>query len=115
MQNLTKENFFNEMMALCPEAVEYFCRWIDEYKKEVNWDKLFPPPRDPRIHGVKFHDLPFEMQNGIIARFELELFNNKGGHGKGLTEEIQQAYRGQLRKIFYDLQKSMEARAQKLN
>lgn len=66
---LTKENFWNGMMEMYPKAMENFCTWIDEYKKAVNWDKLFPRPRDPRIHGIKFHDLPYAMQNGIWIEY----------------------------------------------
>lgn len=70
-EGLTKENFFNEMMILYPKAMAEFCSWIDDYKKVVNWDKLFPNPyKDPRIKNpLKFHNLPYAMQQGIWIEF----------------------------------------------
>ena len=62
MKGLTKENFWNEMYEQYPEAMKMFCTWIDEYKEEVGWDWVFSP-------SVKFHDVPLEMQVGIIVRF----------------------------------------------
>jgi len=108
MQSLTKENFFNAVAEQCPDAMTHFCQWIDEYKKEVNWDQLFAP-------GIKFHDIPFEMQNGIIARFELELFNNTGGQGKLQYEGIANGYKVQLSKLFFELQHRINTRQEKLN
>lgn len=124
MENLNKENFFNEVEALCPMAMEYFKRWIDEYKKEVGWSALFgesqsqlKPKNGIKVGRIapKFHDLPFEMQNGIIARFELELFNNRKGAGQAAAEDIQKQYRGQIRSLFLDLEKQIHIRAIKLN
>lgn len=108
MQNLNKENFWNDLHDAYPEAVEHFCRWIDNYKKEVGWSLLFS-------EDIKFHDLPFEMQNGIIARFELELFNNKQGKGPEVYLKIAEDYKQQLKNLFADLQKSTINRSTKLN
>lgn len=99
--SLTKQNFWNDLMRNYPEAVEHFCNWIDEYKKEVGWGKLFAP-------GIKFHDLPFEMQNGIIARFDIEKFSGK------IAYDIPK-YAQQFRNLFKDLQSSAEKRKPKLN
>lgn len=67
MENLGKENFWNEMMERCPKAVDVFCKWIDGYKKKVGWTKLFGA-------SVKFHDVPYEMQMGIMNRFFIETY-----------------------------------------
>lgn len=92
MNNLTKENFWNAMMEKYPTAMKLFCTFVDQYKKEVGWEKLFnataPPGSSTKyiggtdpvkenapivIHELfpapKFHDLPLEMQMGIWDRF----------------------------------------------
>lgn len=112
VDNLTKENFWNDMHSECPEAVEHFRNWIDNYKKEVNWETLFG---GEIVRAAKFHDLPFEMQNGIIARYELELFNNKNGEGVSKYIDIANHYKEQLKNLFRDVQRSIILRAKKLN
>ncbi len=70
MTNLNKENFFNQQMIETPKAMAMFCKWIDEYKKEVGWDYLFNNYN--RIVGhpeIKFHDIAFELQIGVLQRF----------------------------------------------
>lgn len=121
MQNLNKENFWNELHAKYPTAVNHFCKWIDEYKKEVGWNKLFNSDSEyqnadgKNAPAPKFHDLPFDMQNGILARFELELFNNKAGKGKEVADKLREDYKGVLTKIFADLQNSIDKRGKTLN
>ena len=101
--NLNKENFWNALKEQYPEAVEHFCNWIDAYKNEVGWDALFAP-------GIKFHDIPYDMQNGIIARFDLEKFN-----GKKHADWMQEAEPGRMRDLFADVQKAIKNRSIKLN
>lgn len=115
MENLNKENFWNALHDQYPEAVEHFCKWIDDYKREVGWDILFGGEDVHPDKKPKFHDLPFEMQNGIIARFELELFNNGHGNGKERYKDIAVQYRGQIKNLFADLQKNLIKRQSKLN
>lgn len=121
MENLNKENFWNKLRERFPDAVDFFCKWIDDYKKEVGWNDLFNSNSDyqnadgKNAQAPKFHDLPFEMQNGILARFELELFNNTDGKGKQHYENIAEAYKDVLEKIFKDLHLSMNKRSQKFN
>lgn len=70
---LTKENFWNEMMRQYPRAAARFCKWIDEYKKAVEWDMLFANTHMAK--KIKFHDIPHAMQQGIwieFARQELD-------------------------------------------
>ncbi len=73
MENLNKENFWNEMQKKYPNAMGEFCNWIDIYKKENNWDSLFNAGLMVPIRGQsvapKFHDLPLAMQMGIINEF----------------------------------------------
>jgi hypothetical protein len=105
VQNLTKENFFDELRERFPNAVDHFCKWIDDYKVDNNWLAIFGP-------DVKFHHLPFEMQNGIISRYELELHNNTDGRGKNIYENIGEEYKMAIRDIFQDLEKIMQREIQ---
>ncbi len=68
-ENLGKENFWDPFMKKCPDAVGKFCKWIDQYKESVSWKTLFQ-------EHVKFHDVPFEMQYGILIDF----LSDKIGH-----------------------------------
>lgn len=77
MDNLGKENFWNAMHDRFPLAVDLFCKWIDEYKNEVNWNYLFGNYVIGEHNHIKFHDLPYEMQMGIMNRFFIESFASK--------------------------------------
>lgn len=59
---LTKENFFNELMEKYSIVMHKFCKFIDKWKQENEWDKLFNP-------NIKFHDLPIQMQMCVMAEF----------------------------------------------
>ncbi len=87
MENkLTKENCFNELLEKYPVTHAKFLAWVDAYKVEVGWEKLFNPnykmirvqtdqsDQGFIIEGVnpKFHELPYDMQYGIIMRFLAE-------------------------------------------
>lgn len=65
--SLTKENFWNEMMQKYPHSMAQFCEFIDWYKRHVSWDDLFRPGDDSPF--LKFHDIPFLMQIGIVSAF----------------------------------------------
>jgi|GEM_PF-6543009 hypothetical protein len=78
--NLNKENFFDEMSLKYPMAMHDFNVWIDAYKKSIDWDELF---NEGEVKGdfypsPKFHDIPYEMQVGILMRFATETFKEKG-------------------------------------
>lgn len=72
---LTKENFWNRMYELYPDATQIFCDWIDQYKLSVEWKSLFNSDSNWQDrHGKnapapKFHDLPYAMQFGIWMQF----------------------------------------------
>src|SRR5687768_11595223 len=101
MQNLNKENFFNEIGKKYPQALAHFNQWIDEYKKEVGWDELFGNVYRPdHSDEIKFHDLPYDMQNGIFARFDLEKFHGKLGCNKIMAHEPHR-----IEKLFIDVQR----------
>lgn len=113
MPTLTKEEFWDPLKDKFPDAFDFFAKWIDDYKEESNWKALFN--ETPERPAPKFHDLPFEMQNGIIARFELELFNNAAGHGKEIAKNVQANYKGQIVNLFRDLQSQIVKRQDKFN
>ena len=72
-ENLTKQNFWNDMMEKYPGATKAFCKWIDEFKNEVNWLNLFncgsPNYAKQGHHSPKFHDLPYALQLGIWLEY----------------------------------------------
>jgi hypothetical protein len=70
MNGLNKENFWNIIEKQYPKAFDLFSKWVDAYKAEVKWSTLFQD-------GIKFHDLPFEMQDGILNRFNIEMFQGE--------------------------------------
>jgi hypothetical protein len=71
-KTLTKENFWDAIMELYPKSTTLFCKWIDEYKEAVSWNKLFKANEDTiQIHSstYKFHEIPYAMQQGIWIAF----------------------------------------------
>ena len=62
MDNLNKENFFDALQQKHPAGMAIFCNWIDGYKAGVNWHAIVK-------EWVKFHDLPYPMQAGIMIEF----------------------------------------------
>jgi hypothetical protein len=87
MENLSKDNFWDAIKDRYPEGFNHFSEWVDKYKEEVGWDKLFAP-------AVKFHDVPLDIQNGIIARFDLEK-----RHGKDGADRIRANVPAQVREL----------------
>jgi hypothetical protein len=104
--NLGKENFWNPMREKFPLAVEAFCKWIDEYKKIVDWENVIGAK-------VKFHDLPYEMQMGIMNRYFIEMFASKEEYDLG-GERIK-AYHAEMEEAICELEhrmkKSIKAKA----
>lgn len=76
---LTKENFWDDLYKEFPVQTQVFCDWIDEYKKAVDWNRLFnefswvepeaESETNPDRKAPKFHDLPHAMQMGICIEF----------------------------------------------
>lgn len=80
MENLNKDNFWNEIEQKYPVQFKYFSEWIDNYKESVGWDSLFGNNIDAvhyKQHQIKFHDIPLEMQLGVILRFAGETCDPK--------------------------------------
>lgn len=78
MQNLNKENYFNQLKEKYPKAMELFCQWIDKYKQTADWNELFNSSSEwqsadgKNAPAPKFHDLPYELQYGLLLRFFAE-------------------------------------------
>lgn len=75
MEKLTKENFWNDLYAQYPGEMKKFCDWIDDYKKRVDWQKLFFTPHATHSRDIKYHDLPIAMQIGIFLQYVAETEN----------------------------------------
>lgn len=69
--NLTKESFWNNIEKKFPDAFKKFSIWIDQYKIDVNWDSIFQL-KPGMTETIKYHDLPIEMQLGILGKFMIE-------------------------------------------
>lgn len=73
MNTMTKENFWNEIEQRWPGEFIEFKEWIDEYKKQVQWESLFPIlPREHHYTAIKFHHLPDAMQLGVFIQYTKE-------------------------------------------
>lgn len=86
-ENLSLDNTWNRMKELYPLAMEAFLKWIDEYKVQVDWNWLFgfscssSSGCGGHTEIPKFHDLPLEMQAGIIAKWlSIVKQNNEGAN-----------------------------------
>lgn len=97
MENLNKNNFWDDLHKKYPVAYIHFCDFIDEYKKEVGWDRLFNAGNFSE--APKFHDLPIELQFGIIVRFSGEMMGAKLLGEKEIFEAIKASVRSNFDKI----------------
>lgn len=102
MENLNKKNIWNKLYKTCPKTMKKFCKWIDVYKKKYNWDDMFnagcetggwkfPNSKNGRTVAPKYHDLPLEMQVGILTKFFLEKKYNGSitiSDGGGIKEAV---------------------------
>lgn len=65
--NLNKKNTFTEEWEQrFPNVAKHFKNWIDEYKRDIDWNELF---QNGIESYVKFHDVPLELQYGIICKW----------------------------------------------
>lgn len=67
-ENLNKENFWNQLNTDCPIIMKRFCKFIDEWKEQNEWKKMFNKK-------IKFHHIPVEMQTGIVIAFIMKITN----------------------------------------
>ncbi len=85
MENLNKENFWDSIYKKYPKGVQIFCDWIDKYKEENNWHRLFKQEFHAKNLQVKFHDLPLAMQIGIWIEFKTHI---QSSHLKWKIEDL---------------------------
>lgn len=108
MKSISKEEF-EEIGGKYPLAYDHFRTWIDSYKASVNWHHLFNSDCYDNWNGLttapKFHELPFEIQFGILAKFMIEIFHDD--HIL-LQLDIHQIKK-RMSQALYHLQKKLEA------
>lgn len=98
LPNLTKENFFDALRKKFPLAMDHFCAWIDLYKLEVGWNELFGAGL---VRAPKFHEMPIEMQAGIMGRYLTEQMSNEMGKGAEFyARSVGDQYKGYLENNF---------------
>jgi hypothetical protein len=71
METLTKENFWDEMSQKYPKVMKHFLNWIDGYKEDNEWRKLFNAYTHISnvLQAPKYHELPIAMQFGIFLEW----------------------------------------------
>lgn len=82
-QNLSKATFWDQIKKDHPVQMKQFSEWIDRYKLTDGW---FLYIRE----GIKYHDLPFALQIGILAMFfreEFEVQHRRFGWATDLTDD----------------------------
>ena len=81
MEKLTKENFWQPMEELYPDALQLFHEWFTKYKADNNWNHLFNSNSEyqnadgKNAPAPEYYDLPTEFQVGILNRFNTETHN----------------------------------------
>ncbi len=110
-QNLTKENFWNDIMELYPKSCKLFCDWVDKYKEENNWDNLFNArtSRYPALDtkAPKFHEIPYAMQHGIWIEFANEILNEMFEQAD-YDEEIKFDLVEDINKVFSEIEQYLD-------
>jgi len=89
---ITKQGFWNRMYQEYPKAMKVFCAWIDQYKAEVDWNALFKANETTdqlQSSTYKFHEIPYELQQGIWLSFAYETVEN-------MFEQAEYSYRGNI-------------------
>ena len=70
---LTKEDFYNLIAENFPISFKKFSDYIDDFKASTNWNELFKIDyinnQSPVEYDIKFHDIPFALQKGVIENF----------------------------------------------
>lgn len=72
-QSLNLE-FWDKLKEKYPHAMKDFSEWIDQYKRDVNWNWIFNETHSTSANIPKYHDLPDAMQFGIFQEYR---FKNK--------------------------------------
>lgn len=105
IQNFTKENLWNEIKEKYPDSFEHFSKWIDEYKKAVGWETLFG---GDLVASPKFHDLPVEMQIGILSRYQFETWTLTVDKSEKVFQNAVSVYQNDLSQLFQNYQATIQ-------
>jgi hypothetical protein len=74
---MTKKKFWDKIEKDYPGELQPFYAWLDEYKKSVEWERLFnfgfPYYAKQGWHNPRFDELPPAMQIGIFIQFVSEV------------------------------------------
>ena len=70
-QNFDK-NGWSDLEEEFPREVKIFFLWLDNYKQEVEWDRLFDNINSLSKRNIQFDHIPLEMQLGILKKFFYE-------------------------------------------
>ncbi len=97
-------SFWRSLQQVYPDAMEHFNTWLEKYKLQINWTELF-------CQDLDFNDLPFEMQNGIIARYEIELLEGKSAKAEEVYYHITAGFKKTVRNIFHHQQNKLISRS----
>jgi hypothetical protein len=86
------QEFWNKLAQIYPGEIADLRKWIDEYKKKVDWNDLFWNAGQTRVAywgDIKFHHLPDPMQAGLFIQYIVEtnktplLFDTEQMHDGG--------------------------------
>lgn len=124
-KGLTKENFFDELEKLdrlnklekqYPKAMAQFQEWINQYKIDNDWKRLFGEDTslsDAKQAGKwtdriapKFHELPSAMQLGIFIQFSFTVDHAivEGDPLEGIEEILREGFNDVFSTIENDTQ-----------
>lgn len=67
VDNLNKQEFWDQLNKDYPQAMKHFCNWIDWYKAANDWAFMFGTE-------VKYHTIPLAMQIGIFICYYFNLY-----------------------------------------
>lgn len=103
--NLNYGNFWENNTLRFPLAIKSLHAFIDEYKAEIKWHDVFAgcleilvadhtdnintqPIYNRLPDPPKFHDIPLDMQTGIIIRWIFKVTENYPAHRQQLTQGL---------------------------
>lgn len=107
MQHQLTDEFWEVLKFKYPHAFAHFSKWITQYKAEIGWDELFLQAGiAEEFKPVQFSSLPIDMQNGILARYDLECNGKKDDHLRFML-----SLPTQITMLFKDLQQNIDENA----
>lgn len=124
METLTKENFWNRIKDLYPEAFKVFGQWVNNYKIDNEWVVLFNEgfinfgkeinlqndlvQHIPTSKAPKYHDLPVALQWGIFTQFVYETLKIIPNNGENRITLHCGSYIGEVKIVIEDFFKWLQ-------